>query len=198
MRLSVVVEWRDTPVVSSFAGRLLVAAPALVDPNFDRAVILLLEHDDVDGALGIILNRPTDLPADEPVPGWGDLAAAPAVVFAGGPVHAGAAIALGRLRPDAQALENETERAGVIVVDLGDDPMLAASRVDEIRLFAGYAGWGPEQLEDELAEAAWFLVDAEPGDPLTTDPSGLWRRVLGRQPGRLGWLGHYPDDVTTN
>lgn len=175
-----------------------MAAPVLTDPNFDRTVILVLEHDDEDGALGVVLNRPTDLPADEPVPGWGGLAAAPGVVFAGGPVHAGAAIALGRLRPDAAAGDNETERAGVVVVDLGDDPTLAAARLEEIRLFAGYAGWAPGQLEAELAEAAWFVVDADPDDPLTRDPSELWRRVLGRQRGRLGWLGHYPDDVTTN
>lgn len=186
------------PRVSTFAGRLIVAAPLLTDPNFDRTVILLLEHDDDDGALGVVLNRPTDIPADEPVPGWGGLASAPGVVFAGGPVQAGAAIALGRLRPDVEVREHETARAGVVVVDLGDDPADAGPRLVELRLFAGYAGWSPGQLEDELAEGAWFVVDADPADPLTSDPSGLWRRVLGRQPGRLGWLRHYPDDVTTN
>ncbi|MEM9036414.1 MAG: YqgE/AlgH family protein [Actinomycetota bacterium] len=182
----------------SFSGRLLVATPALTEPTFDRTVILLLEHDDEDGALGIVLNRPTDIDADEPVPGWGHMTAAPAVVFVGGPVHTTAAIALGRLKPDVDPTGDEIERAGVVVVDLGSDPDEVAARMDEIRLYAGYAGWGPGQLEDEIDDEAWFVVDAKVGDALTTNPGELWRSVMGRQPGRLSWLGHYPDDVTSN
>jgi putative transcriptional regulator len=182
----------------SLAGQLLVAAPPLVDPNFDRTVILLLEHDDVDGALGVVLNRPTDIGADEPVAGWGPLTAAPGVVFVGGPVHTTAAIALARLRDDVEPAADEIERAGVVVIDLGQDPDDVARRVTEVRLYAGYAGWGPGQLEAEIDEGAWFVVEPAPDDVLTRDPGELWRRVMGRQPGRLGWLGLYPDDVTTN
>lgn len=182
----------------SLSGRLLVATPALTEANFDRTVVLVLEHNDHDGALGLVLNRPTDIDADDPIPGWGRLAAAPGVVFVGGPVQATAAIALGRLRPEVEPAVDEVERAGVVVVDRGAEPDAVAARMAEIRLYAGYAGWGPGQLDDEIAEQAWFVVDAEPGDALTSNPGELWRSVMRRQPGRLSWLGTFPDDVASN
>ena len=77
-------------------GALLVASPTLADPNFFRSVIFLLAHDDDDGTLGVVLNRPSPIPVDEIVPEWGALAAAPSVLFIGGPVQPSAAICIGR------------------------------------------------------------------------------------------------------
>jgi putative transcriptional regulator len=165
--------------VTTNAGRLLVAAQGLVDPNFARTVVLLLEHDD-DGAFGLVLNRPGALPLTEALAPWAAQAAQPPVIFTGGPVQSDGVLALGRTREPADAAPH---LPGVEVVDLGGDPALAAARYRGIRLFAGYAGWGGEQLEAEVAAGGWYLVDAHPTDVLTSDPDGLWRFVLARQGG---------------
>ena len=68
--------------------------------------------------------------------------------------------------------------------------------VSVARIFAGHAGWGPGQLEGELEVPGWIVVDADDDDPFTDDPDGLWRAVLGRQPGRLGWLANFPDSLS--
>lgn len=167
----------DAP--ASHAGRLLVATQGLVDPNFARSVILLLEHE-AEGAVGVILNRPGQVPIAEALETWAPLAAEPAVVFGGGPVQPEAVIALGRTRPGATAAE---VLPGLAVVDLRGDPALAAGDYRSVRLFAGYAGWGPGQLEAEVADGGWFLVDGEATDVLSASPDSLWRVVLARQGG---------------
>lgn len=79
--------------VSSLTGRLLVASPALADPNFDRAVVLVLDHDD-EGTLGVVLNRPTPVDVHDVLAPWAGLAGVPQVVFQGGPVSLDSALAL--------------------------------------------------------------------------------------------------------
>lgn len=180
----------------SLKGRLLVALPVLVDPNFDRTVVLVLEHGD-EGALGVVLNRPGDLRLDEPLPSWADVAAPPAVVFVGGPVGAGAAIGLGLVPGAPSERDGFVQVAGDLgTVDLGSAPLDVG--VAEVRVFAGYSGWGPGQLEDEILAGAWLVVDAGPDDALSPDPSTLWRRVLRRQPGRTAWLANLPTDPSVN
>lgn len=169
-------------------GRLLVAAPPLGDANFDRSVIYVLEHNE-GGALGLVLNRPSDDVSVE-LPGWSDLAAPPQRIFSGGPVDAQALIALGRVVEDG--------RARAEAVDLEADPTTVEPRPDAVRIFHGYAGWGAQQLDGELDLGAWIVVPAEIDDVFTDDPDGLWRRVLMRQPGRTAWLADYPTDVLTN
>jgi putative transcriptional regulator len=164
-------------------GKLLVALPVLSDGIFDRSVVLLLNHDD-EGAIGVVLNRPSTTHIDDPLPRWGDLAAEPAVVFVGGPVQPEVAIALGR---DGDVIDT---------VDLDSDPALATAR--PVRVFAGYAGWSPGQLEDELARQAWVVVDSEPGDAFRADADDLWHAVLARQPGALAKLAMLPDDLSVN
>jgi len=179
-------------------GRLLVATPALEDANFTRSVILVLDHDD-DGALGVVLNRASDLTVDETVVGWGDLVGVPPVVFGGGPVEPTAVVALGRARvavPGDQGFSDRLDR--VQLVDLGDDPALAAAHLERVRVFAGYAGWGPGQLEGEIDAGAWFTVDAEPGDVFTHDPDRLWQSVLRRQPDELALFATFPADPSLN
>lgn len=194
-------------------GRLLVATPVLADPNFARTVVLLLEHDD-DGALGIVLNRPGEARVDEVAPGWERLAAAPDVVFGGGPVQPDAIVGLARCREPAPRGGPGAVRPrgpftdtgsgssdivpGVRLIDLGRDAALAAAEVSQVRIFAGYAGWAPAQLEREVAEEAWVTVAARGGDVFSDDPADLWRGVLRRQPGRLRLLSTFPEAPWTN
>jgi putative transcriptional regulator len=185
--------------VSGTKGRLLVATPLLTDPNFDRTVILMLE-DNEEGALGLVLNRPSPLDVGEPLPDWADLSASPTVVFVGGPVSRSSVIALARCSdmPD-MADETWTSVLGPIgVLDLTADAALLHAVVDDVRVFAGYAGWGHEQLRDEIDEGAWFVVDAQPSDATTDQPEDLWREVLRRQPPPLRLFANYPTDVTSN
>jgi putative transcriptional regulator len=162
------------------AGRLVVATQSLVDPNFAHAVVLLLDHDE-DGAFGVNLNRPSTAPVGEALPEWGEIAADPGVVFVGGPVQPEALIALGRTSgPES---ESPLVMAGVGIVDLAADPEVGGVGFSAVRLFAGYAGWGPGQLESEIASGSWFTVDTDPADVFTAAPDGLWRVVLARQGG---------------
>lgn len=180
-------------------GRLLVANPAMPDPNFHRTVVLMLAHQD-DGALGVVLNRPSDLDVDSPLPRWERLVADPPVVFVGGPVAPGAAICLARVPdPPAPGDGGWVPLVGELgTLDLEGDPDDLAMSVDAIRVFAGYAGWGPGQLEGEIEADAWFVVPAEANDALSGDPEQLWKRVLRRQGGTLALLAAYPNEPTLN
>jgi putative transcriptional regulator len=177
-------------------GKLLVATPPLTDPNFDRTVVLLLEYGD-DGALGIILNRPTDTELVDALPDWSPLASAPGVVFAGGPVMPDSVIALARAAPGST--DGWIPVLGDLgTVDVGRDPAVLGAELRALRVFVGYAGWARMQLEGELAEGAWFVVDAQAADPFTTDPSALWRAVLRRQRGRVAMFASCPSDPSVN
>ena len=181
----------------SHAGRLLVATAVIGDPNFERSVVLLLDHDP-DGALGLVLNRPSQLSARDVLPGWSDLTVSPGVVFAGGPVEQEGIIGLGRRSsPDLSGPFQVTVGA-IGVVDLSIEPLEAVGSVEGIRLFAGYASWGPGQLEHEILGDAWWIVDADPSDPLTDDPDELWSVVLDRQPEPMRRWGSLPLDPSWN
>jgi putative transcriptional regulator len=177
-------------------GMLLVATPPLADPNFDRTVVLVLEHGD-GGAIGLVLNRPSETPVADALPGWEDLAAEPATVFAGGPVSTDAAIALGAARHTGAGGGWEPLVGDVGTIDLHRDPDDIAGDIAAVRIFAGYAGWGPGQLESELEANAWLVVPAWPEDAIG-DPDDLWRRVLLRQGGRVAWLANAPLDPSRN
>jgi putative transcriptional regulator len=188
-------------------GRLLVATPNLGDPNFERTVVLVLEDGD-EGALGVVLNRPSELDVAEPLPEWARAAASPPVVFIGGPVAPSAAVCLARLGStgDARGWQPLLDpngpsggmRARVGTLDLDSDPDETIPRLDEIRVFAGYAGWGPGQLQREIDDGGWFVVDADAGDPLSPAPEDLWATVLRRQRGTLALFAAYPPDPSAN
>ncbi|MFF3749995.1 YqgE/AlgH family protein [Streptomyces sp. NPDC002018] len=183
--------------VSSLTGRLLVATPALADPNFDRAVVLLLDHDE-EGSLGVVLNRPTPVDVGEILEPWGELAGEPGVVFQGGPVSLDSALALAVIPGDHGPLGWRRVYGAIGLVDLETPPELLARALGSLRVFAGYAGWGPGQLEDELREGAWYVVESEPGDVSSPRPERLWRAVLRRQRGELAMVATYPDDPSLN
>ncbi|MCX4700362.1 YqgE/AlgH family protein [Streptomyces sp. NBC_01352] len=187
--------------VSSLTGRLLVATPALADPNFDRAVVLLLDHDE-EGSLGVVLNRPTPVDVGDILEGWAELAGEPGVVFQGGPVSLdsalGVAVIPGGASVDGAPLGWRRVHGAIGLVDLEAPPELLASALGSLRIFAGYAGWGPGQLEDELVEGAWYVVESEPGDVSSPAPERLWREVLRRQRNELAMVATYPDDPSLN
>jgi putative transcriptional regulator len=181
----------------SVKGRLLLATSALTDPNFRGSVVLVIQHGP-EGTLGVVLNRPTRTALVEVVPSWADLAARPRVVFSGGPVQRGAAICLAE-RADGDRAQGWTPLFGRLgTLDLDIDPELVRARLGRVRLFAGYAGWSPGQLEAEIEAGGWFVLEAEPDDPFSNDPQRLWRQVLRRQRGELRILAHYPTDPTSN
>jgi putative transcriptional regulator len=185
-------------MADSLTGHLLVATPALEDPNFDRTVVLLLEHDPDQGAMGLVLNRPSGLPLEEELGPWGQLATPPDEVFLGGPVQPEVAIALGWLLPDStvpDGVQPVLDRVGV--VDLRRAPTELPGLV-AVRIYAGYAGWSPGQLEVEIAQGAWFTLAADPWDAATADPDNLWRDVFRRQSDRLRMLATFPDDPAMN
>jgi putative transcriptional regulator len=174
------------------ARRLLVSVPTLGDPNFFRSVVFMIEHTD-DGALGLVLNQPTETRVDDVLEAWAPFAAAPAVAFVGGPVQQHeAVIGLAQVR-DVDASDAWQPLLGRVgTIDLGRDPTDARADLEAVRLFAGYSGWGPGQLDGELEVGGWFVVDAVPDDLLTPDPSGLWRTVLRRQGGDVAVSANYP------
>ncbi|MER5632589.1 YqgE/AlgH family protein [Streptomyces nitrosporeus] len=196
--------------VSSLTGRLLVAAPALSDPNFDRTVVLLLDHDE-EGSLGVILNRPTPVGVGDILASWAGLTGEPGVVFQGGPVSLDSALGVAVVPGDEGPFPGPRHRPGrgepvgwrrvhgaIGLVDLETPPELLAPALGALRIFAGYSGWGPGQLESELAEGAWYVVESEPGDVSSPHPEKLWRAVLRRQRSELAMIATYPDDPSLN
>lgn len=183
--------------VSSLTGRLLVATPALADPNFDRAVVLLLDHDE-EGSLGVVLNRPTPVGVGDILTPWADLTGEPDVVFQGGPVSLDSALGVAVIPGDEGPIGWRRVYGAIGLVDLEAPPELLAAALGSLRIFAGYAGWGPGQLETELTEGAWYVVESEPGDVSSPRPEHLWRAVLRRQRSELAMIATYPDDPSLN
>ena len=180
------------------AGMLLVATPALIDPNFADTVVLLLDVDD-DGALGVVLNRPSGVPVSEILEGWGELVAEPEVFFQGGPVSTEGALAVGTLRAEDDVPVGFRAVEGRLgLIDLDTPLELLEGSLEGLRIFAGYAGWGAEQLLGEIEEGSWYVVPAQPVDVFGIDPSDLWRDVLRRQPGELAWHSTRPFDPDLN
>ncbi|HYN96267.1 MAG TPA: YqgE/AlgH family protein [Pilimelia sp.] len=179
-------------------GRLLVAAPALKDPNFDRTVVLLVAHEP-GGALGVVLNRATEVPVSDVLGDWGALAPDPAVLFEGGPVQPESAICLARMRTGVRRVSGFHPVAGAIgTVDLSGDPDTLRQSVTGIRVFAGYSGWSPGQLEEEIETGSWLVFDALPGDAFVPRPDDLWPMVLRRQGGMTAAMAHFPPDAALN
>lgn len=193
------VSSHESPIPGSTKGKLLVATPPLADPNFDRTVVFMLEHTD-DGAVGVVINRPTGDGLPEGIERWEDRLDEPGVLFEGGPVELDALIALGRV--DAAAVDEDdawtTVVGDIASVDLALDPALVAAPMQQLRVFRGYSGWGPQQLDMELSEGAWMVLPAETGDVFSHEPDELWRAVIRRQGGRIAWVANAPDDLSTN
>jgi putative transcriptional regulator len=179
---------------------LLVAAPGLLDPNFHRSVVYLIEHRER-GSLGVVLNRPSEVALHDVLPAWAPLSSRPPSVFVGGPVDAKTALCLAALRAGQQPEGTDglvAVNGPVALVDLDGDPAALAPRVRGLRVFAGYAGWDGGQLAGEIARGDWFVVPALPDDVLTGQGPNLWSRVLRRQGVPLALLATFPRDARHN
>ena len=143
----------------SLTGCLLVATPVLADPNFRRTVVLVVEHEPNEGTLGVVLNRPTDVPVGRVLEPWSELVTGPSVVFRGGPVAPSSALAIALVPGDAEplgwhSLASNAAMSRLGLVDLDAPPDLLAPVINRLRVYAGYAGWAPGQLKAEIDEGA--------------------------------------------
>jgi putative transcriptional regulator len=180
--------------VQSLRGHLLVAGPGLVDPNFRRSVVLIGEHSD-EGAMGVILNRPSEASVDQAVPELSALVEGSDIVHVGGPVQPSAIVVLAEFVEPERAGSLVLEAVGFLPSEVDPEELGELRRT---RVFAGYAGWGPEQLEDELSEGSWIVEPALPEDVFTAAPDDLWSEVLRRKGGPFGVLALMPPDPSLN
>jgi putative transcriptional regulator len=179
--------------VDSLQGKLLVSSPALVDPNFRRTVVLIAHHDE-DGAMGLVLSRPSEAVAVDYVPALEGLPGADDPIFVGGPVQPTAFMVLGEFDDVADAAAPIFGALGFMPADAEPDDL----SLRRVRLFAGYSGWGSGQLETELADESWIIVEAEAEDAFANDPDELWRVVLHRKGGAFELMENMPFDPGLN
>ena len=175
-------------VDDSLRGKLLIASPQLAD-YFRRTVVLVVEHSD-DGAMGIVLNRRTEAQVREVVPSLAEMADEDDVIHAGGPVEPDTVIALGDFEDPSEAGARITGSLGVL------DPDRPEPSLRRLRVFAGYAGWAPGQLDAEMEQDAWIVTPVEPDDPFSADD--LWSRVLQRKGGEFVLMTTMPLDPKLN
>jgi putative transcriptional regulator len=183
------------PEPESLKGQLLVASPALLDPNFRRAVLLVTEHTD-EGAMGLVLSRPTTAEVADAAPPLQDFVEEGARIFVGGPVEPAAVVVLAEFEDPSEAAALVFEDVGFVSGDVaagGEPPAIRRARV-----FAGYSGWGAGQLEAELEEPSWILEPAVRDDVFSEEPEGLWSAVLRRKGGQFAILATMPPDPSMN
>lgn len=180
--------------MASTRGQLLIAGPALLDPNFRRTVVLVIEHSS-DGALGLVLNRPSETTVSEIAPELEAVVDPGSAIFVGGPVQPSGVIVLARFEDPQQSALMSFDDVGVLRAEssLADPPRLAAARA-----FAGHSGWGPGQLDAELEQDDWILERATLEDAFCTDPRTLWSVVLGRKGGSYALVARMPPDPSLN
>ncbi len=176
-------------------GKLLIASPALTDPNFARAVILVAEHSE-DGTLGLILNRPSESSVTESVDELRGVVDPGEAVYAGGPVQTDAVMVLAEFSDAALAAALVMDDIGFLPAEADMDRIAAVTR--RARVFAGHAGWGPGQLDGELEEGAWIILDAEPDDVFSDGSDDLWASALERKGGAYAQLARVPADPSVN
>ena len=181
--------------MTAIRGKLIIASPALVDPNFARSVVLIAEHTQ-DGAMGLVLNRPSDAEVSVAVGELGGIVAPGDLVYEGGPVQTSAVMVLAEFN-DPRA------SAAIILGDVGflpshGDPGELADGLRRSRVFAGHSGWSAGQLEAELEEGSWIVVGARVDDVFAPDPDELWGEALERKGGAFALLARMPDDPSVN
>jgi putative transcriptional regulator len=181
--------------MESLKGQLLVAAPTLQDPNFRRSVVLICEHGE-EGALGLVINRPTEVPVEAAVPELAELLGDEDALWAGGPVQPQSIVLLAEFEAPPDDVLMIAADVGLVLQgaelpDLEDTTRRA-------RAFIGYSGWGPGQLEGELEREDWIVLESEPDDAFAEDADALWGQVLARQGGEYALLATMPPDPRLN
>jgi putative transcriptional regulator len=181
--------------MESLKGKLLLASPTLLDPNFARTVVLVAEHGE-DGAMGLVLNRPAEATVGEAAPELERLVAGEEPLYVGGPVQPTAVIVLASFADPSAAGLLIREDVGFLSAQLE----LEQSRdvTERLRVFAGHAGWGPGQLDDELEREDWIVEDPRPEEIFSADPEELWSAVLTRKGGTFALVARMPLDPSLN
>jgi putative transcriptional regulator len=182
--------------MDSLRGKLILAGPMLKDPNFDRTVVLITEHTE-EGAMGLVLNRPSDATIGDAVPDLAWVAEADDTVYVGGPVAPNGVIVLAEWTDPGQAVVLVDDDLGFVPGD-ADDPDALATAIRRARVYAGHAGWGPGQLEVELAEEAWIVEAPRREELFSDDAEGLWPAVLRRMGREFALLSTMPPDPSLN
>ena len=182
-------------MADSHAGQLLVASPALQDPNFLRTVVLLGVHGE-DGAMGVVLNRPSAVTVAEAVPQLEDTAGPLEPLYVGGPVQPTSVVMLAEFEDPSTAGLLIAGRIGFPAADASAEALEGA--VARTRVYAGYAGWAGGQLDAELADGDWILQAPLAEDVFTDTPEQLWSRVLARKGGSYALLARMPLDPSVN
>jgi len=180
------------------AGDLLVASIQLADGVFNATVVLMLDSDD-DGALGVILNEISQTQLDAVLPDWVQAVSEPRLLFHGGPVSPNGAICLASVanpKEEPPGWRRMFERVGLLHLDTPVEIVQGGYR--DLRIFAGYAGWSPGQLEEEIAEGTWHVVPATYSDVFSSRPLDLWRSVLRRQPDDVAYFSTWTEDPELN
>ena len=181
--------------VESLRGKLLVASPALLDPNFERTVLLVAEHTD-DGAMAVVLNRPSEAGVTDAAPELAGLVDPDEPIHVGGPVQPLAVTILAEFDVPDESSMLVFGRIGFLKVE--EDMTPPDEVTARARVFAGYAGWGPGQLEEEMEREDWIVAEPDPEDILGPDPEALWSQVLERKGGRYTLLARMPLDPSVN
>ncbi len=180
--------------MESLKGKLLLSGGGLFDPNFRQTVVLLGEHDET-GAVGVVLNRPLEVSVEEAVPALAGVAGPGARLFGGGPVEPEQAVLLVEVADPAVLDVPVLASIGFVT---GEVPWDVRSSVRQARVYVGHAGWGPGQLDAEMASGAWIVEDATAEDIFAAEPAALWRRILERKGPRYARLARIPFDPTMN
>jgi putative transcriptional regulator len=184
--------------IDNATGKLLVATPRTGGKVFRRSVVLVLQHDE-EGAQGVVLNHPLHAPVSAVLPAWHDYVTHPSNVFQGGPVALDSALGLVTVPGDQQQPTGvRLLFRGIGLVDLDVLPVAVMPGVAGLRIFAGYAGWSVGQLEREIRDGGWYVVESEARDAFTSEPETLWSTVLRRQRGNLAFVASLPEDPTMN
>ena len=179
----------------SLCGQLLLASPALMDPNFRRAVILVGVHSE-EGAMGVVLNRPSEVAVSEAVPQLEQTVAEQEPVYVGGPVQPSSIVFLAEFLDPTPAGLLVLGRIGFPAPDASIDELTEATA--RRRVFAGYAGWGEGQLDAEVEEGDWIAHSAVPDDVFCEAPEDLWSSVLTRMGGSYALIARMPPDPSVN
>lgn len=180
--------------MDSARGQLLIAGPGLLDPNFWRTVVLIVEHSE-EGALGLVLNRPSETTVGEAVSELEQLLDLDDPLYVGGPVQPSALIVLAEFNTPAEAALIAFEDVGVLANGAHEE---AVSSVRRGRAFVGHAGWGPGQLDDEVERGDWILEPAQREDAFSGAPLDLWSSVLTRKGGSYALVARMPPDPSVN
>ena len=182
-------------MAESLAGQLLLAAPNLADPNFARTVVLIGVHSS-DGAMGLVLNRPSELTIADAVPELDGAVSGGEALYLGGPVQRSAIVCLAEFLDPTPAGLLVLGRIGFPARDA--DLGALGEATARTRAYAGFAGWGEGQLEAEMENGDWIPQAALAEDVFTEEPADLWGRVLARKGGSFALLARMPIDPSVN